>query len=334
MTAVTAYRSVAIVTPVLDDWESLSQLIDDLERLRGFGGLNFLYVAADDGSREPYSPERHGLPNDVELHVVELKANQGHQRAIALGLAYVERALDVDAVVVMDSDGEDRPADVIRLVESGAANPGTIVCAKRAKRSESALFRLFYAIYKTIFWALTGRSISFGNFSLIPGERLTNVLYSQGIWNNIAATLLRCRVPLLFLPTIRGRRYAGRSRMNFVGLVVHGISVISVFSDVVIARIVIMLTGLLGILGVGILVTLGIKLEGGTFIPGYATNVILFLTNMVITSLFIGFAVVIMLLNTRTQASSLPAGLFDSLVKRITRFGRHIPGDRFLEAAE
>lgn len=330
------FKRIAVVMPVLDDWPSMVRLIEDMEALRDPASLEIVYVAIDDGSRETFVPAGSSLPADVSLHVVELKANMGHQRALALGLAHVERELDVEAVLLMDSDGEDRPVDAYALLARAERHPGSIVCALRAKRSETFAFRAFYVLYRAIFQTLTGKAIRFGNFSLIPSSRLTNVLYAAGIWNNIAATLLRCRVPIVFHPTDRGNRYFGASKMNFVSLVVHGISVISVFSDVVIARIVIALSVLLSVLVIGVLVTLGIKLEGSTFIPGYATNVILFLANMIITSLFIGFAVVVMLLNTRTLATSLPSTLYDSLVRVVREHGptRAIGHGRFPEAAE
>lgn len=292
-----------------------------MEALNFAGKPKFVFVVGDDGSTEPFAPAGSELPAGARLEVVRLHSNQGHQRAIALALAHVERSLEVDAVLIMDSDGEDQPADAMRLLGQAAATPGTVICARRAKRSEGLLFRVFYALYLSIFKMMTGVRISFGNFMLIPQTHLSKVLYSGGIWNHLAASVLRSRVPIQYVSTNRGARYSGESHMNFVGLVVHGISAISVFSEVVIARIVIFLTMLLGALGLGILVTLAIKFQGGVFIPGYATNVILFMTNMIITSLFVGFALVLMLLNNRVMASSLPTKLFDDLVARVDRFG-------------
>jgi glycosyltransferase involved in cell wall biosynthesis len=316
-----AIRRVAVLTPVLDDWRSLTQLIKSMESRRRAAApdLRCVYVAVDDGSQERFSLEEDEPPEGCELHIVRLKANQGHQRAIALGLAHVERELDVDAVLVMDADGEDRPEDALRLISHARQNPGAVICAARMRRSEGVVFRAFYFVYKIVFGVLTGRAITFGNFSLIPIDRLPNVIYSQGIWNNLAATLLRCRAPILFVPTVRGSRYFGSSKMNFVSLVLHGISVISVFSDVVIARVIIVLGAMFMILSAGIAVTLFVKLGTTTFIPGYATNVILFLANMIVTTSFIGFGVVIMLLNARAMATSLPTRLYDDLVRDVTR---------------
>lgn len=309
---------VAVVMPVLDDWRSMAQVTAELDRLLG-PRAEAVYVPVDDGSTHQFDPAVTPLPAGVDVQVVRLAANQGHQRAIALGLAHVARHVDADMVLVMDSDGEDRPEDAVRLIEAAVGNPGSVICALRAKRSEGAAFRFFYRIYRSIFQFLTGKEIRFGNFCLIPRERLDNILYNPGVWNNLAATLLRARVPIEFLPTDRGSRFFGESRMNFIGLVMHGMSVISVFSDVAIGRIVVLLTGLLAALSACIGVVLGIKLTTTIFVPGYATTVILFLANMLISSLFIGFGVILLLLNARSSPAALPTMLYDHLVKDVSR---------------
>ena len=102
--------------------------------------------------------------------MLRLRRNLGHQRAIAVGLAYVEDRFKHDAVVVMDSDGEDDPSDVPRLLELLRAEGGrAIVFAERTRRSESWSFRFFYGLYKLLHRVLTGHGVRVGNFSAIPG---------------------------------------------------------------------------------------------------------------------------------------------------------------------
>ena len=50
-----------------------------------------------------------------EVQLIWLFGNIGHQRAIAVGLVVASRIEEIEAVVVMDADGEDRPEDVSRL---------------------------------------------------------------------------------------------------------------------------------------------------------------------------------------------------------------------------
>ena len=74
------------------------------------------------------------------VEVLHLRRNLGHQRAIAIGLAFVEAERPrCRAVVLMDSDGEDAPEDVPRLVaRCEQEGRRKIVFAERTKRSESA----------------------------------------------------------------------------------------------------------------------------------------------------------------------------------------------------
>ena len=62
--------------------------------------------------------------------------------------------------------------------------PDKIIFAERNKRTENLLFRSFYVIYKMLFKLLTGKVITFGNFSLVPQNRLQNLVRVSEIWNN------------------------------------------------------------------------------------------------------------------------------------------------------
>ena len=64
--------------------------------------------------------------------VLRLRRNVGHQRAIALGLTYLQVEAGCEAVIVMDADGEDRPADVPR------SRPVTSACSCHAKQGDEA----------------------------------------------------------------------------------------------------------------------------------------------------------------------------------------------------
>ena len=197
--------------------------------------------------------------------------------------------------------------------------------ARRRKRSEGLRFTLGYEAYKLIFTTLTGKAISFGNFSLIPDSRLKNIVYSPNIWNSFAATLLRSRVPIRFVETNRGKRYFGRSHMNFSSLAVHGMSAISVFSDVVITRLIIGLAfmTMAFVLAVAGVIAAKLIIEyyniQGLFLPGYATNLILSLANLMVSTIFIGLVGILSLLASRVHAAAMPSQLLQELVSEVDR---------------
>jgi len=94
-----------------------------------------------------------------------------------------------DAVVVMDSDGEDRPSDVAQLIAIFGRHPTSIIVARRARHSEALPFRCFYLLYKALFRTLTGQTINFGNFCIIPKNALGALVHNPATWNNLAAAI-------------------------------------------------------------------------------------------------------------------------------------------------
>lgn len=267
-------RQIAIVTPVLDDWESFTRLVAEISSSFTGSGVDFHLFALDDGSTTPFDVNTIRLATDscvVGIEVLHLAANLGHQRAIAVGLCAIADRAEIDAVIIMDSDGEDRPADIAALLAASHRNPSQIVFARRARRSESWRFRLFYRCYKFAFRILTGRTITFGNFSLLPLAAVRRLVHMPELWNHLAATIMRSRLPYTDVPTTRGKRYAGRSSMNVVALAIHGLSAMSVYTDVIFVR-VLMAAGfvaclsLTGIIGVAL-----VRFATDLAIPGWAT---------------------------------------------------------------
>ena len=164
-----------------------------------------------------------------------------------MGLVAASLIEKIEAAIVMDADGEDRPEDVSRLAAAWSEDTNRIVVAQRGKRSEGLAFRFFYAIYKLTFRIMTGQKIDFGNFCLLPRESLRALTYNPSIWNNLAAAITRSQIPRTALRVVRGARLAGKSQMNFESLVIHGVSAMAVYADVVLLRILLgacMLAGL------------------------------------------------------------------------------------------
>ena len=108
-----------------------------------------------------------------------------------------------------------------------------VVFAQRARRSESNVFKTFYGLYKAVYFLLTGAKVRFGNFSVVPYDILPKLTVVSEIWNHYAAGIMKARIPYVEVPTKRGMRLSGHSRMNFVSLVIHGLGAVSVHSDVI-----------------------------------------------------------------------------------------------------
>ena len=224
-----------VVMPVYEDAEASARLFREL---RAVLGADLFVVAVDDGSvREPVDVASLAAAN-ADGVVIRLRRNVGHQRAIAVGISYVAREIDdAEYVVVMDSDGEDVPATITQLVEPLQAPGVDVVVAQRRSRVETLGFRAFYWFYKGLFQALSGRRISFGNFMALKPAAARRLAAMQELWVHVAACVLTSKLRVAVCPLDRGPRYAGHSKMNFVGLALHGFRALMVFADDVLMRV-------------------------------------------------------------------------------------------------
>lgn len=299
--------NVALVIPVFDDWPSFNRLTHVIDELPELGRVEFDIFVINDGSPAPPVAGESRFRHIRSIRLVNLVCNLGNQRAVAVGLVEASKAPGVEGVIVMDSDGEDRPEDIPRLIATARGNPGRIVCAQRVKRSESLGFRIFYLLYKTMFRMLSGEIIDFGNFSYIPRAELNRLLHSPPLWNQLPATLIRSRVPLIRVPAERGARYFGRSSMKLDALVAHGLSAFSVYSDIVLVRIMIGMLAIAGLTAVGLAVAAGIALFTDLAIPGWTTTVFGSLGIVLLQSLIFLVISAFLLLNSRSVKPIIPA---------------------------
>jgi hypothetical protein len=313
-----AISAVAIVIPVHNDWASLVRLLRELNhQLIGLASEAAVFVV-DDGSTEP-------VPVTIDMEfgvirrvtIIELAVNLGHQRAIAIGLAEAA-GWSGDCVIVMDADGEDRPEDVRSMLRLHQSEPNTIMVAQRTKRTESVSFKLFYQLYKAIFLLATGTPISHGNFCLIPRSRLNALLHSQHTWNNLAASIARSKVPYYAIPTVRGTRYHGQSQMSFISLLLHGLGAISVYLDVLSARILTVCTVALSLLFFVATGLVLVRLLTDVSVPGWTTLALGLLAVLMMQMLMFSASVLFSLLSTRAQTSVIPDVIARSYVRART----------------
>ena len=311
--------SLAIITPVFNDWESFSQLLAALNAAAPGWGLVVDVFAVDDGSSQ--LPKYEEIPTDLhnlgEITIISVAGNMGHQRAVAIGLAHANQNLQHDRYLVMDCDGEDRPEEIARLLRLSVERPDTIIVAKRLQRSESWQFRAFYIIYKGLFRALTGRRINFGNFCLIPKSQLARITHMSELWNHFAGAVIRSRAPLASVMTTRGPRYAGESRMGFVSLVVHGLSAIAVFSDFMFVRLLVASLTLCALPIFVAVITLFMRLFTNLAIPGWTTNVMGFSLVILLQILTLLMTSVFISLSGRSSFPFVPAIYALSFIKDI-----------------
>ena len=308
---------VLVLIPIYNDWAAAGLLLPRLDQVLADADLTVDVLLVDDGSTvlvPAHWPDNDWRAlNSIEL--LSLRRNVGHQRAIAVALAFVERHRSSDAVVIMDGDGEDAPEDVPRLLACLAANErSTVVFAERTRRSESVAFRVFYALYRWTHRILTGIPVRVGNFSVIPFPLVRRLVVVSELWNHYAAAVFKARLPRASVATQRAPRLAGKSRMNFVDLVMHGLSALSVHAELVGVRLVVVTAIVASVLMSALAATVGFTLLTPLTMPPWTSTVvgvllIVLLQVLAFTSLF-----AFLVLHARSHPTFIPVRDYEYFV--------------------
>ena len=227
---------VVILIPVYNDWQSVSKLLNEINNLSVSSEFQISVIIVNDASNHDRQEENKNLENINSIKILNMKTNQGHARCIATGLKYINEKEDFDYVIPMDGDGEDRPEEIIEFLNKIKISNNEPIVAERVKRSENLIFKICYQVHKLITLTFTGKYIKFGNFTCLPKTTVQKLINEKSTWNSYSGSLKKVENNLLSVPSTRGTRYFGPSKMSFYNLIKHSLSIISVFRKTFLIR--------------------------------------------------------------------------------------------------
>ena len=227
---------ITILIPVYNDWQSLTKLIDEINGLSIGPEFQISIVIVNDASNHDRQDEDKDFKNIHSVKILNMKINQGHARCIATGLKYIYEKEDFDYIIPMDGDGEDRPEEIEKFLNQINNSNNKPIVGERIKRSEDLLFKICYQIHKLVTLTFTGKSIKFGNYTCLPKSTVEKMIKEKATWNSFSGSLKKIENNLLPIPSTRGSRYFGPSKMSFFNLLKHSLSIISVFRQTVLIR--------------------------------------------------------------------------------------------------
>jgi len=229
-------KKTKVLIPVYNDWQSVFKLLENIDREIDGWEANISVLIINDASSEKKPSESHVFKNLKSIKIINMKKNKGHSRCIAAGLKYINEKEDFDFVIPMDGDGEDRPAELGPLLCKTYENPSVAITGNRTKRSEGLFFRFCYMFHKFLTFFFTGQYIKFGNYSCLPKNIVTKMINEPATWSSFSGALSKIDKGRLSIPSERGSRYFGPSKMNFFSLLRHSLSIIAVFKTALLIR--------------------------------------------------------------------------------------------------
>ncbi len=232
---------IKILIPIYNDWQSVFKLLENIDsEIAGLDVEASVFIV-NDASTEQRPEINFNLNNLKSVQVINMKENRGHARCNATGLKYINEKEDFDYVIPMDGDGEDRPEEIRLLIDKIKEYPDTVITGDRIERSEGFIFKFCYLIHKYLTYVFTGQSIKFGNYTCLPKSTVVKMIDEAATWSSFSGSLSKSAKIRKSVSSIRGSRYFGPSKMSFINLLKHSLSIIAVFKFTVLIRSIIFL---------------------------------------------------------------------------------------------
>ena len=225
-----------VLIPVYNDWQSVFELLVKINASLVNQDDEISIIIVNDASNHDREDKEINLENINSIKIINMKINQGHARCIATGLKYIYEKEDFDYVIPMDGDGEDRPEEISEFINQVKKSDNKAIVGERIKRSENLTFKICYITHKLITLTFTGKLIKYGNFTCLPKVVVEKMINEKATWNSFSGSLRKIENDLISIPSVRGTRYFGPSKMSFFNLLKHSLSIISVFRQAVLIR--------------------------------------------------------------------------------------------------
>jgi len=234
-------KKYIILIPVYNDWKSAFKLLENIDEQIKDRDVEVSVLIVNDASTDERSLGQFDFKNIKSIRVINMKKNRGHARCNAAGLKYINEKEDFDYVIPMDGDGEDRPEELKLFIDKTTKYPDKVITADRVKRSEGFFFKFCYVIHKYLTFIFTGQFIKFGNYTCLPKSAVTRMVAEPATWSSFSGSLSKTIKDRRSIPSIRAHRYFYPSKMSFINLLKHSLSIIAVFKITVLIRSIIFL---------------------------------------------------------------------------------------------
>ena len=229
-------KKIKILIPIYNDWQPVFKLLEHINSEVSVLDGEFSVIIVNDASTEDRPELSADLNSLKSVQIINMKENRGHARCNAAGLKYINEKEEFDYIIPMDGDGEDRPEELCLMIEKTKQYPDIVVTADRVKRSEGFIFRFCYLAHKYLTLIFTGQTIKFGNYTCLSKPIVNKMVNEPSTWSSFSGSLAKIAKDRKSIPSERGTRYFGPSKMSFSNLLKHSLSIIAVFKSTLLIR--------------------------------------------------------------------------------------------------
>ena len=217
-----------ILIPVYNDWESLKKLLNIIDKNIAINKkFDTEILILDDKSTTSVDLKSLKFNSFKSLSILTVKRNLGSQKVIAIGLNYINHK-HKNFVTVIDSDGEDNPLEIEKMLDLAEKNEENIVTSNRIGRKESLLIKFLYKAHLFLTFIFCLKWISFGNFTTFSTININQLLKDKSSWYAHSASVIKnCEIKRLYAR--REKRFFGKSKLSIFKLIEHSLRINAVF---------------------------------------------------------------------------------------------------------
>ena len=214
--------------PLYNDWKSVQKLIGEINKQIKKVKKKALILIIDDNSTKSQKLNIKAFRYIKNIKILSLRKNLGSQKAIAVGLKYLNSKKQKSIITILDSDGEDDSSQIAHMIKKAELNPDFVIVSCRTKRGEGIIFSWFYILHKFLTFIFTFKWINFGNYSSFDSKNLSNILKNNNAWLAYSSAVAdNCNIKKVY--AARKKRFFGKSKLSLFGLFLHSLRVMSVF---------------------------------------------------------------------------------------------------------
>ena len=214
---------LSIVVPVYNEEENVHAVAEEI--LGALEGLDFELLFVDDGSRDRTVDSLTAIAAvEPRLRVIRHRSNCGQSAAVVTGV----REARAPWIVTLDGDGQNDPADIVRLFAAarGVSPAPDCVCGVRLTHHDNYLKRFSFLVANGVRSRLLRDGITDTGcgLKLFSREAFFNVPRFNHMHRYLPALFLRdggtvVSVPVNHRPRLHGRSKYGLYSRLWVGLV-------------------------------------------------------------------------------------------------------------------